>query len=193
VPGASPPRFSVPKQIKCGEWYQEARRPLLAYALFLAGGDKDEAEDALSDALENVLKHWDELKNPLAYARRATFSNLLKNKERNLKRIRDRQIQRGDFRREAEDDHGITVWEQEEWVMQLLRSLPPAQRDVLACIIDDFTPIEIARLLGKTDAAVRQNLRAARLKLQRQLAETETKTSHHSVSAASSTKNEEAS
>ena len=55
--------------------------------------------------------------------------------------------------------------------MQLLESLPPAQREVLACMIDMLTPQEIAQLLGKTEAAVRQNLCAARKSLLRYLAE----------------------
>jgi DNA-directed RNA polymerase specialized sigma24 family protein len=49
--------------------------------------------------------------------------------------------------------------------MQLLNALPPAQREVMAFIIDEFEPVEIAALFGKTPAAVRQNLRAARQKL----------------------------
>ena len=54
---------------------------------------------------------------------------------------------------------------------QVLKSLPPAQREVLACMIDEFTRQEIARLLGKTEAAVRQNLHAARMRLATWLAE----------------------
>lgn len=49
--------------------------------------------------------------------------------------------------------------------MQILSSLPPAQREVLALVVDGFTPVEIARMLGGTAVAVRQNLRAARVKL----------------------------
>jgi DNA-directed RNA polymerase specialized sigma24 family protein len=63
------------------------------------------------------------------------------------------------------------VWEQQEWVTMLLKSLPCAQREVLACAFDSFTPREIARLLGRTDAAVRQNLYAARKRLASYLAD----------------------
>ncbi|HMH90225.1 MAG TPA: sigma-70 region 4 domain-containing protein [Streptosporangiaceae bacterium] len=56
--------------------------------------------------------------------------------------------------------------------MQLLESLPPAQREVLACMVDMFPRKEIAQLLGKTDAAVRQNLHAARKSLVSYLAAT---------------------
>lgn len=66
---------------------------------------------------------------------------------------------------DADLDPGLLVWEQREWVTLLLKSLPPAQREVLACMVDMFTPQEIAQQLGKTEAAVRQNLCAARRKL----------------------------
>jgi DNA-directed RNA polymerase specialized sigma24 family protein len=56
-------------------------------------------------------------------------------------------------------------------VRLLLKSLPPAQREVLACMVDTFTRQEIAQLLGKTEVAVRQNLCAARKRLARCLAE----------------------
>jgi DNA-directed RNA polymerase specialized sigma24 family protein len=63
------------------------------------------------------------------------------------------------------------VWEQREWVRLLLKSLPPAQREVLACMASMFTQQETAQRLGKTEAAVRQNLCAARKRLARCLAE----------------------
>ena len=50
---------------------------------------------------------------------------------------------------------------------------PTAQQEVLACMVDMFTQQEIAQMLGKTEAAVRQNLHAARKRLMRYLAETD--------------------
>lgn len=49
--------------------------------------------------------------------------------------------------------------------MQMLRSLPPGQRNVVAFIVDGFTPTEIAALLGRSPAAIRQSLHDARLRL----------------------------
>ncbi len=57
-------------------------------------------------------------------------------------------------------------------MLELLEQLPPAQREVMACIVDDLRPAEIAELLGKNPAAVRQNLSAARRRLRKYLAET---------------------
>jgi RNA polymerase sigma factor (sigma-70 family) len=150
--------------------YRDAYQPLLRDATFV-GGNPYEAEDAVSAALEEVLRRWDRIENPRAYARRATISNLIKNRQRGQQRLQARMIQRGDYQPERDLDPGLTVWEQQEWVMQLLKSLPEAQREVLACMIDMLTPKEIAQLLGKTEAAVRQNLCAARKSLTSYLAE----------------------
>jgi DNA-directed RNA polymerase specialized sigma24 family protein len=70
---------------------------------------------------------------------------------------------------ELEEDTGLTIWEDKQWVTQVLASLSPAQREVMAFIVDDFTPGEVAALLGKTPAAVRQNMCAARHRLARGL------------------------
>jgi RNA polymerase sigma factor (sigma-70 family) len=150
--------------------FRGAYQSLVRDAMF-AGGNQYEAEDAVSAALEEVLRRWDSIEDPRAYARRAAISNLIKNRQRGQRRLQARMIQRGDYQPERDLDPGLTVWEEQEWVMQLLDSLPPAQREVLACMVDMFTPQEIAQLLGKTEAAVRQNLCAARKSLTSYLAE----------------------
>ncbi len=146
------------------EFFRDAYQPLVRDVIF-AGGDPDEAEDAVSAAMIEVLQRWDAIANPRAYARRAAINNMIKSRQRGLPRISARLIERGDVPPEGEEDPGLLVWEQQEWVTLLLKSLPEAQRQVLACLVDMFTAQEIAYLLGKTEAAVRQNLRAARKRL----------------------------
>jgi RNA polymerase sigma factor (sigma-70 family) len=148
--------------------YATAYRSLLRDAI-LAGGSVQTAEDAVQDALTEVFRRWHKIANPRAYARRATISNLIKSKQRGSQRILARQIERGDYRRDDADDAGLRVWEEKQWVVQLLRSLPAAQRETLAFIIDEFSTEEVAQLLGKTDAAVRYNLCAARRNLRTRL------------------------
>src|SRR5262249_61123587 len=99
--------------------------------------------------MTEVLQRWDTIRHPRAYARRAAISNLIKNKQRGSQRIQERLIERGDVPLEHDMDPGLTVWEQREWVTLLLKSLPPAQREVLACMVDMFTRQEIAQLLGQ--------------------------------------------
>lgn len=152
------------------EFYRSSYRPLLRDVI-VAGGDPHEAEDALSTAMVEVIQRWDKIANPHAYARRAAISNLIKNKHKRLSKIRDRLIEQRAIPDVQEQDLALTAWEDQEWVTQLLKSLPSAQREVLACMIDEFTRQEIAQLLGKTEAAVRQNLCAARAKLAAWLAQ----------------------
>lgn len=151
-----------------GEFFRDAYQPLVRDVIF-AGATPEEAEDAVAAAMVEVLKRWDAIGNPRAYARRAALNKMIKSRQRGLDRISERLIERGDVTAAADLDPGLLVWEQQEWVTLLLKSLPPAQREVLACMVDTFTPPEIARLLGKTEAAVRQNLCAARRKLARRL------------------------
>ena len=153
------------------EFFRASYQSLLRDVIF-AGGDPHEAEDALAAAMTEVFQRWDSIKNPRAYARRAAISNLIKSKQRGLPRIRERLIQDGNVQLEHHPDPALAAWEQQEWVTLLLKALPPAQREVLACMIDSFTRQEIAQLLGKTEAAVRQNLCAARKRLKSYLAET---------------------
>jgi RNA polymerase sigma factor (sigma-70 family) len=152
------------------EFYRKTYPRLLRYAIFVASGNVHDAEDAVSAALLEVCSRWEKIENPAAYARRVIINNLSKGMQGGLRRTCERQIQRGDYPRPSQDPN-LTVWEDWEWVMQLLRSLPPAQRKVLACMIDEASTREIAELLGKTDATVRQNLHAARTRLKHHLAQ----------------------
>jgi RNA polymerase sigma factor (sigma-70 family) len=77
-------------------------------------------------------------------------------------------------RREGQTDRELTVWEDQQWVRQLLESLPPMQRTVMALVVDEFTPAQVAEMLGKTPAAVRQTLRSARKHLKGKLREEDT-------------------
>jgi RNA polymerase sigma factor (sigma-70 family) len=155
------------------EFFRASYQPLLRDVIF-AGGNPHEAEDALAAAMIEVLQRWDTIENPRAYARRAAISNLIKSKQRGLPRIRERLIQRGNVQLEHHLDPGLAAWEQQEWVKLLLKALPRAQREVVACMIDTYTLQEIAQMLGKTEATVRQNLCAARKRLRSYLAETGT-------------------
>jgi RNA polymerase sigma factor (sigma-70 family) len=147
-----------------GEFFRDAYQPLLRDVIF-AGGQPHEAEDAVSAAMVEVLQRWDTVQNPRAYARRTAINNMIKSRQRGLQRIAERLIQRGEVPPEGDEDPGLLVWEQQEWVTLLLKSLPEAQRQVLACMVDMLTPQEIAQLLGKTEVAVRQNLCVARKRL----------------------------
>jgi RNA polymerase sigma factor (sigma-70 family) len=152
------------------EFFRSDYRPLMRDVIFFAGGKPHEAEDVVSEAMIEVLQRWESIENPRAYARRAAIRILFKDRKRELQ-IQERLIQSGQVPPEYDLDPGLTVREQQEWVTLFLKRLPPAQREVLACMFDALTPREIAQFLGKTEAAVRRNLWEVRRKLADCLAE----------------------
>jgi RNA polymerase sigma factor (sigma-70 family) len=155
MPGrAVPPGFE--------DFFRGAYRKLVACVMYL-GATKVEAEDAVAASMAEVLRRWEEISDPLAYARRATQSNFLKEKTRPARLI-SRLIERGEVAC-GYQDAALTVWEDSQWVKQLLDPLPPAQREAITGFMDGYSHAEIARLLGKDPAAVRQNFRAARRRL----------------------------
>jgi RNA polymerase sigma factor (sigma-70 family) len=156
------PRESAPPDFV--GFFQRAYRAVIQTVLY-AGATFHEAEEAAAAGMEEVFRRWDEITSPLAYARRAALTSFLKEKERGPDRVRRRMAVRAEARQEDTEDAALTVWEDRQWVAQILSSLPPAQREVMAFITDGFTPGEIATMLGKTPAAVRQNLHAARARL----------------------------
>ena len=138
---------------------------LVVQTVTYAGATETEADEAAAAAMEDVLRHWDRISLPRAYARKAAVSHFLKEKQRGNDRTRHRLAGLAEARQDGALDPGLTVWEDRQWVDQLLGSLPAAQREVMGFIVDGFAPSEVAALLGKTPEAVRQNLKAARTRL----------------------------
>jgi RNA polymerase sigma-70 factor (ECF subfamily) len=64
----------------------------------------------------------------------------------------------------AEDDP-LAYTVRQHLVMEALQALPYNQRQVMGLLIAEFSPAEIADLLGSTDKAVRQTLYRARITL----------------------------
>jgi RNA polymerase sigma factor (sigma-70 family) len=167
-PEDSTPREPAPPGF--ADFFRKAYRAVMQTMLY-AGATYHEAEEAAAAGMEEVFRRWDQISSPLAYARRAALTSFLKEKERGPDRVRHRMAGHAEARQEGAEDAGLTVWEDRQWIVQILSSLPPAQREVMAFITDGFTPTEIATLLGKTPAAVRQNLHAARARLTLELHE----------------------
>jgi DNA-directed RNA polymerase specialized sigma24 family protein len=106
------------------DFFRTSYRPLVRDVIF-AGGHQDEAEDAVSAAMIEVLERWDTIEYPQAYARRAAINYAIKNRQRGLLRITERLVERGDVPLEGDLDPGLLVWEQQEWVTLLLKSRQP--------------------------------------------------------------------
>lgn len=137
---------------------------LLIKVVMAAGATPDEADEAVDQTMEEVLRRWRQLEHPRGFARRAVVTNFVKRKMRDRERL-VRTIEGGHVTPQCEDDRGLNVWEDKQWVDQLLERLPPAQRDVMRYVVDGLRPSEIADLLGKTPEAIRKNLQLARERL----------------------------
>src|SRR5262249_6366434 len=120
-------------------------RELLRCAMYV-GATWHEADEAAQAIMREIFQRWDNLENPLAYARQGVISNFIKEKARGLDRIRRRLVERGAGTTEGRESPDLTVWENREWVMQILWSLSPGQREVMAFIVDGFAPTEVAAL-----------------------------------------------
>jgi RNA polymerase sigma factor (sigma-70 family) len=163
------------------EFFREQYQPLFRDVLYL-GATRAEAEDAVSAAMSDVLVKWPTIRHPRTWARRAAAHHFMKQRKRDRER-RQKEADPGAPRPAATGGEAeLSQREDLEWVAQLLGELPPAQREVMALLVDDHSQVEIAEILGKTPAAVRQNLAAARRSLKQEvLAPTNPEVSDHEV------------
>ena len=140
---------------------------LLALAMYM-GATKEEADDAIESVMIYMLYRWETIRKPHAYARTAVVREVIKQRTQSRRFV---PLPDEDGESLGSRDHDprqqdqLTVWENRQWVMGLLNSLPSRQQEVMALIVDEFKPVEIAALLGRDSDAVRQNLMVARRRL----------------------------
>lgn len=130
----------------------------------------DDAHDAIHEVVDRMLRRhtWNTLTtNPKAWVRRAVVHTYY-DQQRGRRRARN-AAKNLPPPPESYVDHRPNVWEDWQWVKQQLCGLPPAQREVMELTLAELTTAEIADLLGKTEATVRQNLAHARKRLRENL------------------------
>jgi RNA polymerase sigma factor (sigma-70 family) len=142
-------------------FYRAELGRLVAFLLY-HGAPLAEAADVAQDAMVQAFGAWSRIENPKAWVRTVAGRTFL----RRLTAVKETP---------AEDVPEPTPplrspspaeeWEQRHEILRLLGSLPARQRQVMAWTFDDFTPTEIAEILGMEPAAVRQNLHRARTSL----------------------------
>jgi len=148
-----------------------------------AGATQQEAEDAASKTLADILARWnrehvvgvgpDDLEGyayPAAWARKLAVFNFIKSRTRGTRRVAERLIERGHIPlQEGTEDLRLTELEDGEWVAQVLSILPPAQREVMDCIAQGLDRDDIPQALGKSKEVVRRHLCDARKRLAAEL------------------------
>lgn len=149
-------------QLEWAACYQ-AEMPQLVRYLMKCFGDSDmrDAADAAQSAFTELFANWSAVRNPRAWLRKVAFRQML------------RQHARGEYPLEAlrqepavlSASARLEIREEEQAVLDALRQLPVAQRQVLALKCDQFSYREIAEIMNTNEAAVRQNVARARSKM----------------------------
>ena len=137
----------------------KAMRPtLLSVARGILGSD-EEAEDVVQDAMLRLWQLRDEpIRNVRGFAR-IVVRNLCLSKVRRKRAMVD--IARADIANDDESESARN--EQIDRMMKLVEALPTMQQTVLRMRhMQEMTMADIARLVGTSEAAVRQSLSRAR-------------------------------
>lgn len=157
------------EQTEFEDFFRTQRRPLLAKLRF-AGATPSEAEEIAQAAFVDALVRWEQISNPNAWLRTVAMRRFIKMRTRSrMGTLREAQAFGTHSEVDTAADRDLTVLEDQQWVEQMVQSLPPTQRTVMALVFDGHRPTEIAGILGKNEANIRQNLKHAREHLRRVL------------------------
>jgi RNA polymerase sigma-70 factor (sigma-E family) len=148
-------------------FFHEHHEPLLR-ALYLATGDRHEAEDLAQEALVRVYERWDRVRtlgDPRGYLYR-TALNLRRSRLRRLA-VAARRLVGG---RPALGADPAEATESRDEVRRALAALPDGQREALVlCEWLEMTDVEAGSALGISPGAVRVRLTRARAAMRREL------------------------
>ena len=124
------------------------------------GACVDDATDAAQSAFVDLLPIWDTVRKPRAWLRRVVFRKM-------LEQTKDASFSGSMPSRlvSPPTSEWLEQREQEQAVMAALHTLPPAQRQVIALLYDQFTYAEIAEIMNISEPAVRKNIERARRRL----------------------------
>lgn len=136
---------------------------LEAWALYSGATSDADAEDAVSLAMIDMLKpgRWETISDPVRYANRAVLSHVIKRKNQQR-----RMIPLAAEHESSADDPELLEWEIDQWLQQMLESLPPKQREVVEChLLGGETYQEMQARTGRRAAALRRSMADALISL----------------------------
>ena len=135
------------------------------HTLFLACGNREEAEDFVQEAMARALERWEQVQaaqSPTGYVYKIAFKLLRRRRRRDA-------LARRLLRREVETDPTSDV-ERRALVVEALKALPLTQREVVLLVYwRGMTSEEAANILGIKPGAVRARLQRGRDALRRLL------------------------
>jgi RNA polymerase sigma-70 factor (ECF subfamily) len=130
----------------------------LRLVLFLmhSGASLQEAEDAAQETMAGAFETWSGLRDPAAWVRVVAYRKHVASS------VRTRRSLASWVRAGAPHEETELFTDQERLVINVLRQLPPSQREVMAWFYDGYRPVEIAAKVGKPATTVRSDLRHRR-------------------------------
>jgi len=141
----------------------KAEMPRLVRHLRKCFGDSGmrDAADAAHNAFVELFTNWDTVRSPRAWLRTVAFRQMLRQNasaEYPLDVLRHEPAT-------VPASARLELGEETQAVLDGLRQLPLAQRQVLALIYDQFSYSEIAQIMSINQAAVRKNAERARRRM----------------------------
>jgi RNA polymerase sigma-70 factor (ECF subfamily) len=149
------------------EFYRDHSESLVRYLVW-HGATTNEAYDIIQEAMIRAYRHWETIESPASWLRTVAARELWRSR-----RARHERSVVEDYAslNEAVTDTNdvISQVDTKRYILDLLRTLAPRQRAVLALVYDGYSTTEIANLLDTSSATVRSNLREARRNLAERL------------------------
>lgn len=156
------------RRVETFEDFFHANYERLLRAMYLATGNRHEAEDLAQDAMAKVLERWDKVaatEDPIGYVFRVAL-----NRRRSLLRrlaVAIRRAPQVDFEPEIEP---TAIVDDRDAIRRALQSLPDTQREALVlCDWLGMTDAEAGDVLGTSAGAVRTRLSRARAAMRESL------------------------
>ena len=151
-PGGSPPDAEHGFE----RFYREHLRRLVAYLLY-QGAPAHLAAELAQEAMIVAYQRWGTISSPRSYVWTVAYREF-------IRRSLDPELPTAEVPERVILPHPEEAeqWLQKQLVIDVLKALPPRQRQVLALTLDGWAPAQIAVLLDIDSAAVRSNLMKAR-------------------------------
>lgn len=151
------------------DFVRAEHRRLVLFVVTL-GASWEEAEDAVAEVLLEVLQRWKQIHSPRAYCRLAAERAYV-NSEVRLRKAPAAAARSTWAVAAHQPAEAVFEAVEHEYTLRHLRLLNQEQRRVMAFLYDGWTAEEIAELLGKKASTVRSNIRHARKRLKKAIAE----------------------
>jgi len=149
-------------------------QPRVIRFLMNYGLDHSTAQDAAQEVFMAMYSRWEStvasIKNPQAYLFAAARNYATRYRRRYAREELVADFSENELVADEFTEVIAQRVQESDTVRHALEALPPAQRHVLAFLLDGYTPEQIAHQLDMMPATVRSNLRHARMRLKELLA-----------------------